>query len=147
MKQGLIATNRAARRDYEILESVEAGIQLLGSEVKSLRIGRANLKDSFARIDNNEIYLCNCHISPYEQAGQDAPDPIRMRKLLLKKGQIIRLTTQVQEKGMALIPLKLYFKHGYAKVDLALAKGKRQYDKREKIKRRTVTKEINEKLF
>jgi len=147
MKQGLIATNRAARRDYEILESVEAGIQLLGSEVKSLRIGRANLKDSFARIDNGEIYLCNCHISPYEQAGRDQADPIRMRKLLLKKGQIIRLTSQVQEKSMALIPLKLYFKNGYAKVDLALAKGKRQYDKREKIKHRTTTKEINEKLF
>lgn len=147
MKNGLIATNRAAHRDYEILGTIEAGIQLVGCEVKSLRGHRVNLKDSFARIDGNEIFLCNCHISPYEQAGKDNPEPIRPRKLLLKRSEIIRLGTETQAKGMALIPLRFYFKRGYAKVELALAKGKRQYDKREKIRRRTAEKEIKEKLF
>ena len=139
-------TNWEARRDYHILETIEAGIQLQGSEVKSLRAHRANLKDSFARIDNGEIILYNMHISPYEQAGPFAPEPTRARKLLLHKQQIKRLTEQLGQKGLALIPLKLYFKRGYAKVELAIGKGKKLYDKRDELKRREHDMEVKRAL-
>lgn len=142
MSDNIIATNRQARRDYTILETTEAGIALKGTEVKSLRAGRANLKDSFARIDNGEVFVYNLHISPYEFGNRANVDPNRKRKLLLHKEQINRLGGQVSQKGLTLIPLKLYFKRGLAKVELALSKGKRQFDKREAIHKREVDREM-----
>jgi len=130
------ASNRQARFNYHILESFEAGIELKGTEVKSLREGRASLKGSFARVDDNEAFLYNCHISPYEFGNRANVDPLRQRKLLLHKSQIKRLAGQISQKGTTIIPLKMYFKHGIAKVELALAKGKQLYDKREGIKQR-----------
>jgi len=144
-KQGqgnVIATNRKAFHDYHILETMEAGIVLVGTEVKSLREGRANLKDSFGRIKDGEAYLCNVHISPYEKASIHNHDPRRTRKLLLHRRELNGLIGRVVEKGLTLIPLKLYFKHGKAKVELALAKGKRQYDKREALKARAHEREM-----
>ncbi len=141
-----IVTNRQARRDYAILESIEAGIELKGTEVKSLRGRRANLKESFARIEKGEVILYNFHISPYEFGNIHNVDPIRPRKLLLHKNQILRLYAQIQTKSLTLIPLKVYFKKGFAKVELAVAKGKRKYDKREAIKRREAKREIDRAL-
>lgn len=141
-QNGLVATNRKAWHDYLILENLEAGLVLVGTEVKSLREGRANLKDSFARIKNGEAYLYNAHISPYGQAGPNNHDPTRTRKLLLHRQEINRLIGRVAEKGLTLIPLKLYFKRGKAKVELALARGKKLYDKREKLKARVHEREI-----
>lgn len=146
MAEELIATNREARHNYHILESVEAGIELKGAEVKSLREHRANLKDSFARVEENEIYLYNMHVSPYPQAGRFNPDPKRRRKLLLHKTEIKRLLGQLTQKGLTLIPLKIYFKRGMAKVELALAKGKKLYDKREAIRRRESEMELRRAL-
>lgn len=146
MAEELIATNREARHNYHILESVEAGIELKGAEVKSLREHRANLKDSFARVEGNEIYLYNMHISPYPQAGRFNPEPKRRRKLLLHKTEIKRLFGQLTQKGLTLVPLKLYFKRGFAKVELALAKGKKLYDKREAIRRRETQRELRRAL-
>lgn len=140
----IVATNRKARRDYEIKEALEAGIVLKGNEVKSVRDHRVGIKDSFARIEDGEVYLYNLHISPYEKASRvDLIDPTRRRKLLLHSSEIIRLGTKVQKKGLTLIPLKIYFRRGVAKVELALAEGKKKYDKREKIKRKIHQKEIN----
>lgn len=147
MAEELVATNREARHNYHILESVEAGIELKGAEVKSLREHRANLKDSFARVEENELYLYNMHISPYPQAGKFNPDPKRRRKLLLHKSEIKRLLGQLTQKGLTLIPLKLYFKRGIAKVELALAKGKKLYDKREAIRRRESERELRRALW
>jgi len=148
-KQGhgsAIATNRKAFRDYEIMETMEAGIVLVGTEVKSLREGRANLRDSFARITEGEAYLYNVHISPYGQAALNNHEPRRTRKLLLHKRELNKLTGRVVEKGLTLVPLKLYFKRGKAKVELALAKGKRSYDKRETLKARTHQREMDAAL-
>jgi SsrA-binding protein len=132
-----IATNHKARRDYEILESMECGIELRGGEVKSLRASKINLDDSFARIEKGEVVLFNAHISPYAEASYLNTDPIRQRKLLLHKKQIIRIADRLAQKGLALIPLKVYFnQRGFAKVELGLGKGKKLYDKREDIKRR-----------
>jgi len=131
-----IASNRRARHEYEILDTMEAGISLRGPEVKSLREGRANLSDSYALLRGGEVYLRNLHISPYQQAGRENPDPIRERKLLLHRHEIRRLRTKVAERGLTLIPLSLYWKEGRAKVELAVARGKRRYDKREAIRRR-----------
>jgi len=131
----VIASNRKAYRDYAILETVEAGIELKGSEVKSLREAKANLNDSFARLERGEVILYNVHISPYEQASYLNVEPTRPRKLLLHKKQIARLMGQVAERGFTLIPLKIYFSdRGFAKVELALCKGKKLYDKRESLK-------------
>lgn len=141
-----IATNRQAYHNYTILESIEAGIALKGSEVKSLREGRVNLQDSFARIDKEEIFLYNLHISPYSHVSFDIPNPLRVRKLLLHKNEIIRLSGKVFQKGFTLIPLKLYFKKGKVKVELALAKGKKFYDQREELRRREVEKETRRAL-
>lgn len=135
-------TNRQARYNYQILESVEAGIELKGTEVKSLREGKASLKDSFGRVDDGEVFLYNCHISPYEFGNRANVEPTRRRKLLLHKNQINRLAGHVTQKGMTLIPLKIYFKRGIAKVELAIAKGKVFYDKREAIKRRDSDREL-----
>lgn len=139
---GIIITNRKARRDYFIIETIEAGIELKGSEVKSLRDRRGNLNDSFAKIVNNEVFLYNLHISPYPFSKIEPLDPLRARKLLLHKHQIQRLLGQLSVGRHTLIPLKLYFKKGKVKVELALAKGKTQYDKRQAIRRKEQELEI-----
>jgi SsrA-binding protein len=138
----VIATNRKARHEYSILETFEAGIALKGAEVKSLRQGRASLQESYAALKNGEVWLLDMHISPYEQAADDSYEPTRKRKLLLHKKEIRRLVGKLAEKGLTLIPLRVYFKNGIAKVELALAKGKRAYDKREAIKRREALREL-----
>ncbi len=138
----IIITNRRARHDYHILETYEAGMVLQGTEVKSLRQGRANLSDSFARIEGEEIFLHNLHISPYEFGNVVDQDPTRRRKLLLHKREIRRLLGKTVERGLTLIPLRLYFKQRLAKVELALAKGKRLYDKRQDLKKREAKREM-----
>lgn len=133
----VVINNRKAFRDYAILESIECGIELKGSEVKSIRDAKASLDDSFAKVENGEIFLYNMHISPYFAASYQNTEPLRVRKLLLKKGQINKLSSRTQEKGLTLIPLKLYFnKKGFAKIELALGKGKKFFDKREDVKKR-----------
>ena len=132
----IIATNKKASHNYELGESYEAGLVLQGTEVKSLREGRANLKEGYASIEDGEVYLYNCHISPYSHGNIENHDPMRTRKLLLHKKEIKRLTGKIKEKGLTLVPTKLYFKNGMAKVELALGKGKKLYDKREAIKKR-----------
>ncbi|MDD5237242.1 MAG: SsrA-binding protein SmpB [Candidatus Omnitrophica bacterium] len=133
----VIATNRKARRDYVVLETMEAGIELKGGEVKSLRDARINLEDSFARIEDGQVILYNAHISPYQEASYLNVEPTRPRKLLLHAKQIERLAGQLAQKGFTLIPLKAYFSEsGFAKIDLAVCKGKKLYDRREDLKRR-----------
>lgn len=139
----IIAENRQARRDYFIVDEYEAGLVLLGTEVKSLRQGRANLKDSYARIKNGEVFVYQLHIAPYPFAYYDNHDPLRPRKLLLHKHEIKRLYGKMNEKGHTLIPIRLYFKGGKAKILLALAKGKRKVDKREAIKRRDAQRDLD----
>ncbi len=139
----LVTDNRKARHEYEILETYEAGMVLTGSEVKSLRAGRANLKDSFARIGRGEAFLLNAHISPYAAANRFGHDPERERKLLLHRAEIDKLTGRVQERGLTLVPLKIYFKNGRAKVLLGLGRGKKAYDKRESIKKREMQREAD----
>lgn len=139
----VVTENRKARHDYFIEETYEAGISLTGTEVKSLRAGKANLKDSFARIENSEVILYNMHISPYEKGNRYNHDPKRERKLLLHKHEILRLLGKTKEKGFALVPLRVYFnERGKAKVELALAKGKKLYDKRQDIAERDARREI-----
>jgi SsrA-binding protein len=137
-----IAINRRARFDYHIEESYEAGIVLTGGEIKSLRDGRANLKDSYGRIDKGEAFLLNAHISDYKPASYLNVDPTRTRKLLMHKKEIMRLMGKVQEKGLTLIALRLYFKDGRAKVELGVARGKKLYDKRETTREREVQRDI-----
>ena len=132
----IIAENRKARHEYFIEDRFEAGLVLKGTEVKSLRQGRANLKDSYARIKNGELFVHQLHISPYPFAYYDNHDPLRIRKLLLHKHEIKQLYGKMNERGYTLVPLRLYFREGKVKMELALAKGKRQYDKRETIRRR-----------
>ena len=139
----IVAQNRKARHDYEILDTFEAGIALEGAEVKSLRAGKANLRDSFARIDGGEVWLYNMHISPYEKGNRYNHDPKRTRKLLLHKSEIRRLIGKVQERGFTLVPLKLYFRNGKAKLELALARGKKMHDKRRDIAERDARREID----
>ncbi|MCY4485853.1 MAG: SsrA-binding protein SmpB [Deltaproteobacteria bacterium] len=141
-----ITVNRRARREYSIEESFEAGMVLLGSEVKSLRDGRANLADSYARVDKGEVVLVNSHISPYPAANMFNHEPTRPRKLLLRKREISRLLGKVKERGLTLIPLKLYFKDGRAKVELGLARGKKLYDKRATVKERMVRREMERSM-
>ena len=131
----IIAENRKARHDFTIYETFEAGIALTGTEVKSLRAGRANLKDSYAQVDNGEIYLFNMHISPYEQGNRFNVDPVRARKLLLHKSEMRRFAEKAFEKGFTLVPLKLYFSRGRAKLLVGLCKGKQEFDKRESKKK------------
>lgn len=137
-----VVANRRARHDYQLEETYEAGIQLLGSEVKSLRAGRASLQDAYARVRGGEVWLVNMHIAPYEQAGPFNHDPLRPRKLLLHKAEIRRLVGKVKERGYTLVPLRVYFRRGLAKVELALARGKRQYDRREDIRRREAERQV-----
>jgi len=138
----LIASNRRALHDYSVIESLEAGIQLKGTEVKSIRSGGVSLADSFGRLEGTELFLYNMHVSPYEFGNIYNPDPLRPRKLLLHGRQIRKLALEVSTKHLALIPLKLYFKNGIVKVELALAKGKKQYDKREAIRQRESDREL-----
>lgn len=142
----VIATNRKAYHDYFIEETIEAGIELKGTEVKSVRLGHVNLKDSFAQVENGEVFLYNMHISPYEKGNIFNVDPMRDRKLLLHKYEINRLAGYVQQKGYTLIPLKVYLKRGKIKVELAVAKGKKLYDKREAIAKRDAELEIKKKM-
>jgi SsrA-binding protein len=137
-----IAKNRRARHDYTILDTWEAGIVLTGSEVKSLRDGKANLSDSYGIVRDGEIYIINLHISPYERASYNNHEPTRTRKLLLHKREIGRLIGAIERQGLTLVPLELYFKHGIAKVAMALGKGKKLHDKREDAKARDADREI-----
>ena len=142
MSLKVVTQNRKARHEYHILETWEAGIVLRGTEVKSLRAGKANLKDSYARVEDGEIVLYQFHISPYEKGSIYNQPPLRPRKLLLHKKEILKLQGRVEEKGLTLIPLKVYFKNGKAKVELALARGKKIYDKRADIAKRDSDREI-----
>jgi SsrA-binding protein len=145
-----LAENRKARHDYFIEESMEAGIELVGTEVKSIRAGKANLKDSYAEILNGEIFIRNMHVSPYEKGNIFNRDPLRDRKLLLHKEQILRLLGYTTQQGYTLIPLSLYLKNGRVKVNIAVAKGKKNYDKRdamlEKAAKRDIDRQMKEKL-
>jgi SsrA-binding protein len=136
------AENRKARFDYIILEVYKAGMILQGNEVKSIRQGNANLKDSYARADKGLLWLYNMHISPYSTADQNKIDPLRKRQLLLNKRELVKLTAKAVEKGLTLVPLKVYFEGNWAKVDLALAKAKKKYEKRDTLRRREVEREI-----
>ncbi len=141
-----VCENRKARHDYFVHETYEAGIALVGTEVKSLRAGKANLKDSFALIRNNEVYLDNMHISPYEQGNIFNHDPLRARKLLMHKAEIVKLGSKIKEKGFTLVPLKVYFTHGKAKVLLGLATGKKNYDKRQSLAEKAAKRDIQRAL-
>ena len=142
----VITENRKARHDYTIEESFEAGIELKGTEVKSMRAGRANLKDSFAVIENGELYLYGMHISPYEHGNIFNVEPMRPRKLLMHKIEIMRLLGKTKEQGLTLVPLKAYFKKDKIKIELALAKGKKLYDKREAAAEKTAKREIEKAM-
>jgi len=138
----IVTQNRKVRHEYHILDRWEAGIVLVGTEVKSLRDGKASITDSFARIERGEIFLHHLHISPYEKGSFFNHDPLRIRKLLLHKKEIRKLKGRVEEKGLTLIPTKVYFKDGKAKVELALARGKKFYDKRADIAKRDIDRDI-----
>lgn len=138
----IVCQNKKAFHDYSIDETLEAGIQLLGTEVKSLRDGKANLKDSYVLIKNAEAFILNCHISPYSHGNIMNHDPLRTRKLLLHRKEIERLRGKIQQKGYTLLPLKIYFKDSYVKVEVGLAKGKKVYEKRETIKEREAKRTI-----
>jgi SsrA-binding protein len=142
----VVASNRRARHDYEIRDTFEAGIALLGPEVKSLRNGKANLTDGYGVIRRGEIFLANVHIGPYEKAWRENAEPRRERKLLLHRAEISRLEGKVAERGLTLIPLRLYFKGGRAKVELGLCRGKRRYDKRQSIRRREEERDLQRAL-
>ena len=145
-KDAPLAQNKKARHDYQILETIEAGLVLTGTEIKSVRERRINLKDGFAQIHNGEAWLMNVHISEYTQGNRFNHDPLRARKLLLHKKEIQKLTGQTSEKGITIVPLKVYLKHGFAKVLLGIAKGKHDYDKRETIKKRDQERESRRTL-
>ena len=143
----IAAENRKARHDYSIHETFEAGIELVGTEVKALRAGKANLKDAYAQITKTaEVYVYNLHISPYEQGNQFNHEPLRPRRLLLHRAEIRRLIGKVKEKGYALIPLKMYFTHGLVKMELALATGKKLYDKRQSMAEKDAKREMDRTL-
>ncbi len=142
----IVAENRKARHDYFIDETYEAGISLLGTEVKSLRAGKVNLRDSYADVANDEVFIHNMHISPYDKGNRFNHDPKRRRKLLLHRQEIKRLLGQTTQKGFTLIPLRVYFKGARAKVEVALARGKRLYDKREELAKRDADREIAREL-
>ncbi|MEX2116507.1 MAG: SsrA-binding protein SmpB [Bacteroidota bacterium] len=145
-EQRVVVSNRKARHNYHILDTFEAGISLKGTEVKSLRKGNANLLDSYAVLKNGEVWLLGLHISPYEQGNINNHQPTRNRKLLLHRKQIRKLIGNVKEKGLTLVPLAIYFKGPYAKVELALAQGKKHYDKREAISKRDAERELRQRL-
>lgn len=138
----VVTTNRKARHDYEIIDSMEAGIVLLGSEIKAIRESRVNLTDTYARFKQGELWLIGMHISPYTKAAMENHEPLRDRKLLMHKQELKRLNRQVEEKGITLIPLKIYFRKHLVKVELGLARGKRKYDKRAAIAERDVKRDM-----
>jgi SsrA-binding protein len=142
----LVTKNRKAFHDYEIIERHEAGMVLVGTEVKSLRDGRCNLKDSYARVDGGELILHGTHISPYEPGNRNNHEPERPRKLLMHKREIYKLAAEVGRKGMTLVPLSVYFKSGRAKVEIGLAKGKAEYDKRDTLKKREASRDVAQAL-
>lgn len=147
-KEGIkvVAQNKKARHDYFIEETYEAGIVLTGTEIKSIRKGRVNLKDGYAGIRNGEAWLYNVHISEYEQGNRYNHDPVRVRKLLLQRGEINKLLGQTKVQGYSLVPLRMYLKGGFCKVEIGLAKGKKNYDKRESIKKRDAQREVQRAL-
>jgi SsrA-binding protein len=138
----IVSENRKARFDYAIIESYKAGLVLTGNEVKSLRQGKVQLADSFARAERGELWLYHMHISPYSAADQNKIDPIRPRKVLLEKRELVKLTGKAAEKGLTVVPLKVYFEGNWAKVELGLAKAKKKYEKRDKLRRKTIEREI-----
>jgi SsrA-binding protein len=142
----IIGQNKKARREYEFLDFIEAGIVLTGSEVKSLRAGRVGFKDGHVRFDRGEAYLVGVHIAPYENAGYAQHDPERPRKLLLHKREIKNLMGKIEQKGLTIIPVKMYFKNGKVKVELALAKGRKLYDQREELKKRAIARDTAREL-
>ena len=141
--QKVIASNRKARHDYEILDTYEAGVALVGTEVKSLRLGRASLVDAFATVDDGEVWLRGLHIPEYAMGTWTNHEPRRTRKLLLHKGEILKLIGKTNESGLSLVPLSMYFKDGKVKVELALARGKRAYDKRQSLAKRDAEREMS----
>lgn len=146
MTDKVLATNRKAYHDYHIEETFEAGVALTGTEIKSVRAGSVNLRDSYAQVKNGELWLLNVHIAPYEPASRQNVDPYRNRKLLMHRKEIMRLFGRVQEKGFTLVPLKMYLKKNRAKLEIGLARGKRQYDKREAIGKRDAAREMERAL-
>jgi SsrA-binding protein len=140
------SVNRAASHNYELLERIECGIVLMGSEVKSIRGGRANLKDAYGLVKNGELWLLNLHIGTYENAGYSHHEPTRSRKLLAKADEIRKLIGKTQQRGMALVPTRMYFRNGKVKVELALARGKQLWDKRETERRKTADREAREAI-
>ena len=145
-RPALFATNHKARRDYDILDSFEVGIELKGTEIKSIRQHRVSIDDSFARIDEGELFLYNMHISPYEQGGRFNVEPIRVRRLLMHRREIDRLAGYLTQKRLTLVPLRLYQKHGLVKVELATGKGKRIFEKRDRIREREMDREIQRRI-
>lgn len=145
MSEKIIATNRKASFNYHLMDRIEAGIVLMGSEVKSLRTSSANISEAYAMIKGKEIWLVNAHINPYEPASQLNHKPKRDRKLLLHKRELLKISQKLKERGLTLVPTKLYFKEGRAKLELALAKGKKSFDKRESIKKRDINRELSRK--
>jgi SsrA-binding protein len=142
----IVATNRKARHDYLIEDTFEAGMALTGSEIKSVRAGQVNLRDSFATVRNGEVWLINAHIAPYQQASYENHEPKRERKLLLHRREINRLTGKLHEQGLTLVPLKIYLKNSRAKVELGLGRGKKQYDKRQALRERDDRRQIDRAL-
>ncbi len=138
----VVASNRKAQHDYHLEETLEAGIALTGTEIKSVRAGRVNLRDGYVQIKQGEAWLLNCHISPYDPASRENAEPLRPRRLLLHKRELARLQNRVAERGWTIVPLRMYLKDNRAKVEIALARGKRQYDKREAIARRDAEREM-----
>ena len=141
-EQKIITTNRKARHDYEIIDSLEVGIVLVGTEVKAIREGKVNLKDSYARIRDGELWLIGTHISPYSKSDSESHDPLQDRKLLVNRLELKKLNRQIEEKGVTLIPLKMYFKRHLIKLELGLARGKRKYDKRAAIAERDMKRDM-----
>ena len=146
MNTKLIAKNPTARHNYEIIDTIETGIVLSGTEIKSIRLGKINLKDSYAQIIDGECYVYGMHISPYEHGNIFNKDPLRKRKLLLHKKEIFKLVGQINQKGYSLVPLSIYFKGSLVKLELAIAKGKKLYDKREDLKKKDANKQILQNL-
>lgn len=144
--ENIVSTNRKAFHDYSIDETFEAGISLLGTEIKSIREGRVNLKESYAIIRENEVFLLNCHISPYSHGNIQNHDPLRTRKLLLHRKEIDKLWGKLSQRGFTLVPLRMYFKRGKAKLEIGLAKGKRKYEKRQTLKEKEARREIQQHL-
>ena len=142
----VIARNRKARHNYDILDSIEAGLVLLGSEIKSIRAGRVNIAEGYVQHRDGEMWLLNIHIATYDQAGVFGHEPLRPRKLLLHKKEIIRLVIQIQEKGLTIVPLQIHLWRGRAKVELGIARGKKRYDKREAMKKKDARREMDRVL-